>query len=178
MQISSILRLLIGLAFMPVLSSAHTQSAGSGAQQIDSPQPKQPIPPDSSFAEARHLAQEGKFDEAIAQLDAIADKQPDAKGLSHELGIVYYKKSDYVRAIANLKKALAEDPGDNEALQLLGISNYLAGRPTDAIPALEKVQTWYPSANRCLVHSWHLLHANQGLSQLTQSLREDVCRAA
>lgn len=115
-------------------------------QQVDAPAPKETSSPDV-FAEARRFSQQGKFDEAIAQLEALSAKQLDAKGLAHELGIVYYKKSDYVKAIANLKKALAEDPGDNEALQLLGISNYLAGRPADAIPALEKVQTWYPSAN-------------------------------
>jgi tetratricopeptide (TPR) repeat protein len=116
-------------------------------QQIEAPQPKQNFSPAAAFAEARRLAQQGKFDEAIAQLDALAAKQPDAKGLAHELGIVYYKKGDYPNAVASLKKALAEDPGDNEALQLLGISNYLAGRPADAIGPLEKVQTWFPSTN-------------------------------
>ncbi len=102
---------------------------------------------DPAISEARRLAQQGKFDEALGLLDVLAAKQPDLKGLSHELGIVYYKKGDYLKAITNLKKALADDPGDNEALQLLGISNYLAGHPADAIAPLEKVQTWYPSAN-------------------------------
>ena len=37
--------------------------------------------------------------------------------------------------------------GDNEAVQLLGLSYYLAGRPAEAIAPLEKVQAWYPSAN-------------------------------
>src|SRR6476646_8401838 len=69
------------------------------------------------------------------------------KGLSHELGSAYYKKNDYKNAIASLKKALEETPRDNEAEQLLGLSYYLAGRPAEAIPALEKVQTWFPSAN-------------------------------
>ena len=36
---------------------------------------------------------------------------------------------------------------DQEATQLLGLSYYLAGRPAQAIPLLEKVQTWYASAN-------------------------------
>lgn len=114
---------------------------------MEAPQPKQVDSPDVAFKEARRLAQQGKFDEALAQLDAVAAKQPDAKGLSHELGIVFYKKGDYLNAITNLKKALAEDSNDNEALQLLGISSYLAGRPADAIGPLEKVQTWFPSAN-------------------------------
>jgi len=128
-----------------LLSFAVTVTAR--AQQIEAPQPKQTTSLDAAFAEARRLAQQGKFDQALAELEALAAKQPDLKGLAHELGIVYYKKGDYLDAITSLKKALAEDPNDNEALQLLGISSYLAGRPAEAIGPLEKVQTWYPSAN-------------------------------
>jgi tetratricopeptide (TPR) repeat protein len=64
-----------------------------------------------------------------------------------QIGIAYYRKSDFLKAAASFKKALEEDPGDNEAVQLLGLSYYLAGRPAEAIAPLEKVQTWYPSAN-------------------------------
>lgn len=103
--------------------------------------------PDAAIAEARRLSQQGKFDEAIGQLEALAAKQPDGKGLSHELGVVYYKKGDYLKAVASLKKALEENPSDSEAVQLTGLSYYLAGRPAEAIAPLEKVQTWYPSAN-------------------------------
>jgi tetratricopeptide (TPR) repeat protein len=46
-----------------------------------------------------------------------------------------------------LKKALEENPADSEAEQLLGLSYYLSQRPAEAIPELEKVQTWYASAN-------------------------------
>ena len=117
------------------------------AQQIEAPTPKDTVSPQSVVAEARRLAQQGKFDEAIGQLEALAAKQPDTKELAHELGVIYYKKGDYLKAVANFKKALDENPGDSEAIQLLGLSYYLAGRPADAIAPLEKVQTWYPSAN-------------------------------
>ena len=144
--------LLLVAANLAVFSSSawcESVQASKLTQQIEAPQPKQPVSPDANaaMAEARRLAQQGKFNEAITQLEALAAKQPDTKGLAHEFGIVYYKKGDYLNAVASLKKALAEDPGDNEALQLLGISDYLAGRPADAIAPLEKVQTWYPSAN-------------------------------
>jgi len=122
-------------------------SATPDQQQIEAPAPKVAVSPHSAFAEARRLSQQGKFDEALAELDALTAKQPDAKGLAHELGVVYYKKSDYLKAVASFQKALEENPGDNEAIQLMGLSYYLAGRPADAIAPLEKVQTWYPSAN-------------------------------
>jgi len=133
-------QLLAGFLFFAVPVTARVE-------QIEAPHPKQASSPDAAFAEARRLARQGKFDEALAQLEAVAVKQPDVKGLAHELGIVYYKKGDYLNAITSLKKALAEDLNDNEALQVLGISSYLAGRPADAIAPLEKVQRWYPSAN-------------------------------
>jgi tetratricopeptide (TPR) repeat protein len=69
------------------------------------------------------------------------------KGLTHEFGVTYYKKSDFINAITYLKKAREENPNDGEAVQLLGLSYYLAGHPADAIAPLEKVQTWFPSAN-------------------------------
>jgi len=104
-------------------------------------------PSGSPFDEARHLLLQGKYDEAIAALKALETQNAQTKGLAHELGAAYYKKSDYLNAIVFLKKAREENPDDTEAVQLLGLSYYLAGRPAEAIPALEKVQTWFPSAN-------------------------------
>jgi tetratricopeptide (TPR) repeat protein len=99
------------------------------------------------IAQARRLMAQGRIDEAIAQLQALEAGLPDLKGVELELGTAYYKKSDYVKAIASLKKAVAADPNNEEALQLLGLSYYLNGYPADAIPLLEKVQTWFPRAN-------------------------------
>jgi len=111
-----------------------------------------PVPPQSSasdqpFAQVRRLMEQGRFDDALAQLQELGSRNPSLKGLSHETGVAYYKKGDYIKSIDFLKKALAEDPQDNEATQLLGLSYYLAGRPAEAIPLLEKVQTWFPRAN-------------------------------
>jgi len=91
--------------------------------------------------------QQGKLDDAIAELQTLESRDPDAKGLDLELGTAYYKKSDYIKAIGFLKKAVASDPNNREAAQLLGLSYYLNGYPAQAIPLLEKVQTWFPRAN-------------------------------
>ena len=124
-----------------------TLAAQAPSQADDAPKPKQTVSPDNTLSGARRLSEQGKFDEAIAKLEALAAKHPDLKGVSHELGVTYYKKSDYLKAVASFKKALEEDPKDSEAVQLMGLSYYLAGRPAEAIAPLEKVQTWYPSAN-------------------------------
>jgi len=142
--IGILLLLLTGVA---AVSSAHGQTVAAQGQVIDVPKPRGTVSPETAFSDARRLSEQGKFDEALAKLEALALKDPELKGLAHELGVTYYKKSDYLKAVASFKKALEEDPGDNEAVQLMGLSYYLAGRPAEAIAPLEKVQTWYPSAN-------------------------------
>jgi tetratricopeptide (TPR) repeat protein len=122
-------------------------AAQTAVQVLEAHKPKEAVSPETEMSEARRLSREGKFDEAIAKLEALAAKDPELKGLTHELGLAYYKKSDYLKAVASFKKAVLEDPGDNEGVQLMGLSYYLAGRPAEAIGPLEKVQGWYPSAN-------------------------------
>jgi tetratricopeptide (TPR) repeat protein len=125
----------------------------AGAQQAPVPEgpvaqtTTAPAAASSTFAHAQKLMQAGKVDEAIAELQSLEARDPDTKGLALELGTAYYKKSDFVKAIENLKRATAADPSNGEAIQLLGLSDYLGGHPADAIPLLEKVQGWYPRAN-------------------------------
>ncbi|HTY83607.1 MAG TPA: tetratricopeptide repeat protein [Silvibacterium sp.] len=101
----------------------------------------------AEFADARKLVQQGRLDDAITELQGLESRDPLTKGLALELGTAYYKKSDFLKAIEYLKKAVAEDPANGEGTQLLGLSYYLGGHPADAIPLLEKVQGWYPRAN-------------------------------
>jgi tetratricopeptide (TPR) repeat protein len=116
---------------------------------LDSPaaQLQEAQKPAKSVGAARRLLEQGKTDDALAMLEGIATADPSAKGISREIGIAQYRKGDFLKAVASFKKALEENPGDNEAVQLIGLSYYLAGRPGEAIGPLEKVQTWYPSAN-------------------------------
>jgi len=102
---------------------------------------------DDSFEQATRLMQQGKNDEALALLEGIAAAEPARRGVVRQIGIAYYRKSDFLKAAGSFKKALEEDPGDNEATQLMGLSYYLGGHPAEAIAPLEKVQGWYPSAN-------------------------------
>ncbi len=125
----------------------HAQAASGAPLTDNSAQANKSVTSAAAFAEARHLSEQGKYDEAIADLEELKTRNPPPVGLSHELGTAYYKKGDYLKAAEYLKQALSENPKDDEATQLLGLSYYLAGRPSEAIPYLEKVQTWYPRAN-------------------------------
>jgi tetratricopeptide (TPR) repeat protein len=103
--------------------------------------------PESPFAATRKLLEKGKYDDAIAELQSLAKQDPAPNGVAHELGIAFYRKGDYVNAVVNFKLATKENSADLEAVQLIGLSLYLGGNPAEAIPYLEKVQTWYPRAN-------------------------------
>jgi tetratricopeptide (TPR) repeat protein len=113
------------------------------AQTSDSAGPAAP----PSIEQVHRLTEQGKFDEALSALNEISKAHPGTKKLSREFGITYYRKGDYMNAVASLESAVAEDPLDAEATQLIGLSLYLAGKPAEAIPYLEKVQSWYPSAS-------------------------------
>ena len=117
-------------------------SAHAGAPPLS--QSQQPA---TEFDEERRLSQQGKYNDAISTLHQLESSHPGLKGISHELGAAYYKMGDFASAISFLKKALVENAADSEAEQLLGLSYYLSQRPAEAIPELEKVQTWYASAN-------------------------------
>jgi tetratricopeptide (TPR) repeat protein len=103
--------------------------------------------PLAAFAQARSLIDHGKFDEGITQLRQLQARDPKMKGLNREFGLAYYKHSDFMTAAQYLQPALQEDPNDSEATQLLGLSYYFSGKPAQAVPLLEKVNSWYPSAN-------------------------------
>jgi tetratricopeptide (TPR) repeat protein len=137
-------RLAILLALSTGILAAQVSSPSSAPPAQDA---AKPAVPSSDLASALRLAQQGKYDEALASLQAAASQTPKPTGLSHAMGVVYYKKGDYLKAAEYFKQALAEDPTDKEATELLGLSYYRAGRPSEAIPYLEKVQTWYPQAN-------------------------------
>jgi tetratricopeptide (TPR) repeat protein len=139
--------LLAGMLAALVVLQAHPQSVQDASRAVLAKQAAASGGKDDNLAQATLLMQQGKSDEALALLESIAAAEPSRRGVTRQIGLANYRKGDYLKAAASFKKALDEDPGDNEAVQLMGLSYYLAGRPADAIAPLEKVQTWFPSAN-------------------------------
>lgn len=151
--------------FCSYLLCATTQASAQSALQ-SSPTP--------SIAHAQQLSRQGKYDEAISELQQLKASQPATRGVARELGTAYYRKADYPHAIESLKQALQEDANDSEAAQLLGLSDYLSGKPADAIPFLEKVQGWYSQANvdasyilgECYIQTKDYPHARQAFAKM------------
>ena len=136
--------LLVPLLGQPANSRTPAPPAPAGQA---APAPVAAADPAAAFAQARSLIDHDKFDEGVAQLRQLQARDPKMKGLNREFGLAYYKHSDFMSAAQYLQPALQEDPSDSEATQLLGLSYYFSGKPAQAVPLLEKVNSWYPSAN-------------------------------
>jgi tetratricopeptide (TPR) repeat protein len=134
---------LIKSALVALLLLTGTQLPAQSASEL------KPLPrfehPDVKHASG--LVDQGHYQDAIAELQALSAKDPQQKGVAHLLGVAYYKSRDFAHSMNALQQAMTEDPDDKEAVQLLGLSYYFAGRPKEAIPLLEKVQSWFPHAN-------------------------------
>jgi tetratricopeptide (TPR) repeat protein len=123
---------------------------------------------------ASGLIQNRQYQDAISELQELKSQDPQRKGVTRELGVAYYKLGDYGHASETLRQAVAEDASDSEAAQLLGLSYYFSGRPKEAIPLLEKVQSWYPRANvdaayvlgLCYIQSFDYEHARRAFAAM------------
>lgn len=103
--------------------------------------------PDDELAAARTLMNQGRLDDAIARLSALQQKMPSSPEIGRELGIAYYRKGDYLQATTLLQEAFTRHPEDTDVAQLLGLANYLSGRPAEAIAPLERLRASDPQAN-------------------------------
>src|SRR5260370_4808858 len=70
------------------------------------------------FSSARKLIQQGQYDQALAELDELAQKHPCLKGLDRELAFARYGKCDYLCAPAAFTKPVAENSADVDVMAL------------------------------------------------------------
>ena len=94
--------------------------------------------PAPSLAEARALAAKGKLDQALTELDALANSQPEEAGVERLRGMILYQKDRFPDAGTAFARAVSQDPTDREAIEMLGVTLFRMNRPADAIPLLEQ----------------------------------------
>src|ERR1044072_4448704 len=101
----------------------------------------------SLVTQARGLLEEGKIDAAIKVLLAT-QAGPGDEQVSYLLGLAYYRKGDYARAIQQLSSAMPSASGEGkeyrQAVQALGLSHYMLGHAAEAVPYLEQLNRWTP----------------------------------
>ena len=91
--------------------------------------------PAVALAAAAKLANTGRGEQALQELDTLAAKQP---GLDRARGLALYSLDRLKEADAAFAAALIADPHDDEAAQMRGLTLFRLGRPSDAIPLLEQ----------------------------------------
>jgi tetratricopeptide (TPR) repeat protein len=109
-------------------------------------------PPDHSsiVAQAQTLLDGGQIDSALEILNAASRFKPNDAEVEHLLGLAYYRKNDYQRAVEHLSLAVKQTPeGDRryrEQVQMLGLSHYMLGHVREAVPYLEQLSRWSPNS--------------------------------
>jgi tetratricopeptide (TPR) repeat protein len=102
----------------------------------------------SALSEARALIDGGKPSAAVEKLRGL-DAARDPR-VGYLLGVAYYHAGDPTRAIQLLAGAAPLMPADSlerrEAVQVLGLSHYLAGHVAESIPFLEQTRTAMPDS--------------------------------
>lgn len=100
-----------------------------------------------TFASAEELAGKGRLDQAMAQLDQLAQQKPEPGGVERLRGMIFYQREQFLQAIDAFSKAAAQDSGDHESVEMQGVSLFRLGRIQEAIPLLEKARTNVQGAN-------------------------------
>jgi len=91
---------------------------------------------------AHNKLEHGREREAIDALQQLAAAKPPVKGANRELGIAYYRTAKLVDAEQSFAAAMVEDPNDGKSVQMRGLTLYRLGRPSAALPYLERARQW------------------------------------
>ncbi|MGA7524677.1 MAG: tetratricopeptide repeat protein [Acidobacteriaceae bacterium] len=99
------------------------------------------------MASARDLVTEGKLDDALRELDALAAQRPEPAGVERLRGIVDYQQNRMAAAEGDFTRAVQQDRSDLQSMQMRGIVLFRMNLPGEAIPILEKAHSSAPIAN-------------------------------
>jgi tetratricopeptide (TPR) repeat protein len=124
------------------LGALTVQGQKTQGTPVESPAPSSPV------AQAQSLLNAGQIDAAIETLTAASRLQPNDAQVQLLLGLAYYRKSDYTRAVEYLTAAVRQTPESSrqyrEVVQALGLSHYMLGHIGEAVPYLEQLNRWSP----------------------------------
>lgn len=127
----------MGLVIVLIGCSAWAQDAPAAGGTESAP----------GFKAAEDLAGRGRLDQAMTMLDQLAAQSPEQSGVERLRGIIFYQREQFPQAIAAFTKAVAQDPGDRESMEMHGVSLFRTGHPDEAIPFLEKAHATVERAN-------------------------------
>lgn len=110
--------------------------------------PVESTAPSSPVAQAQSLLNGGQIDSAIETLLGASRLNPNDVQVQLLLGLAYYRKGDYKRAVEYLSVVVRQTPESSrqyrEVVQALGLSHYMLGHTAEAVPYLEQLNRWSP----------------------------------
>lgn len=124
---TGVLFLLLALALAACGASEPTPAAPVGGD----------LTADEHFQRGNEYAQEGRFEEAIAEYQAVLAAQPDHVSAMANLGVAYYNDGQFEAAIAQYERALRIAPDEADIHSNLA-ANYVQVGELDA--ALQEYQ--------------------------------------
>jgi hypothetical protein len=92
--------------------------------------------PDALLSTAAAAYDAGRYPEAIAAYEQLAETAGTSAALNYNLGNAYYKDKQYARAILHYERALLQDPADEDAAANLEMAR---ANTVDKIEAIEPV---------------------------------------
>lgn len=113
-------------------------------QPVSAPPPAASV---SSIAHIQQLIDSSHYAQALQQLDALAQQRPEPAGVERMRGMVYYQQTNLLAAVSAFARAAAQDPKDQQAILMEGVSLFRIGKPAEAIPLLEQSHTSVANAN-------------------------------
>jgi Flp pilus assembly protein TadD len=131
----------VSLVTMAQSGSAEQSTSSQGAGKDVAPVPA------ISLKDAEALAAKGRLDQALTELETLSKAEPEEAGVERLRGTILYQKEQLAQAEAAFAKAVEQDAGDRESMEMLGITFYRLGKPQEAIPLLEKADTASTGAN-------------------------------
>ena len=127
-NVSPFSRIVLLIALLVFCAGPGTAQEGVHSGSLESP-----------LEQADTLLKQAKPREALALLTAVSNKNPKTPGIEAKLGKAYFQAHEFPQAVAHLKSALQQDPGDVESTQFLALSFYREGDCREALPLLEKL---------------------------------------
>src|SRR5271170_6107805 len=116
----------------PTISKPPISSAPAGAITVDAVQ---------------RMISRGQLNEAEAQLNVLATKQPEPAGVERMRGMIDYQRNEFAAADTAFEKAIAQQSSDLQAIQMRGVTLYRMGQPAAAIPLLERANSTIATVN-------------------------------
>lgn len=95
-----------------------------------------------SLEQLRGLIDHGQSDQALKLLDSLGLREPATPGVAKLRGLALYSQEHFAAADKAFNNALTQNPLDQEAMQMRGLTLFRLGKPTEAIPFLEAAHEW------------------------------------